>query len=83
MAWQSCANDGAHCARTSSMRFAEHRRASSTLRGTLRRSFGAPTWVTKDRLRAAPADGDERRGADAFARVDPFPDADEKICGSA
>ena len=80
MAWQWCANDGGHCACTSSMRFGSTGTREQYESGYFETHPLVKKWVTKDASALASADGMNACGADAFDGVDPFPDADEKIC---
>ena len=81
MAWQWCANDGGHCACTTSMRFGSTGTREQYDSGYFAEHPEVKKWVEKDSASLAlAADGMNKCGAESFDGVDPFPDASDKIC---
>ena len=80
MEWQWCANDGGHCACTTSMRFGSTGTREQYESGYFAEHPEVSKWVTKNASNLSLADGMNACGAHAFDGVDPFPDASDKIC---
>ena len=78
--WQWCANDGGHCACTTSMRFGSTGTREQYESGYFAKHPETTKWVTKDASSLSLEDGMHVCGAKGFDGVDPFPDASDKIC---